>query len=96
MEETAMENPNLSNDALVGRIAALEWMVAQQYALILSMSEDPKGFLDDNRKMISERVNDWRLPSEISRQAALEVFDRVFSIAELNSVPQQSPAPERG
>jgi hypothetical protein len=80
-----MTDKQMSPDAMVGRIAALEWMVAQLYAVTLAgLTQDPKGFLQENREMIASKVPGWRLPSDTSVEAAQEVFDRIFSVAETN------------
>lgn len=81
-----MENPNMTPEAMIGRIAALEWMVAQLYSMTVAMwSKDPDGFFEANREMLKERMPEWRLPSDISFDAATEVFDRIFSIGAQNA-----------
>ena len=88
-----MENPNLAADAMLGRIAALEWMVAQLYALAFArILMSPEDFFAENRRMIAERMKDWRLPSSVASQAAVEAFERIFSIAEAEAAIINAPS----
>ena len=89
-----MESLNRSVDDLVGRVAALEWMVAQLYAVVVGQYADPKAFFDETRETLKERQKQWGLPPHIS-QAAVDTFERILSIGEANAVRAHAEAEAR-
>lgn len=69
--------PTLENN-IIGRVSALEFIVAQCLAIALAPIADKDVFIADSKKMFFVRAN--RLPPE-AVPSALDSADRIFSSA---------------
>jgi hypothetical protein len=73
----------MKEDQILGRIAVLEYMLAQSFALALNLSNDPNGILIDAADHFAKSFEKACLNDEQKRYA-MECSDRLFATLRAN------------